>query len=37
MRWPLRPIAFLEACRRRYGDAFSVRFLGFDMASLRAP
>jgi cytochrome P450 family 135 len=28
-RWAVRPIAFLEACRRRYGDAFSVRFLGF--------
>jgi cytochrome P450 len=30
VRWLLRPIAFLEACRRRYGDAFSVRFLGFQ-------
>ena len=30
MRWLMRPIAFLEACRRRYGDAFSVRFLGFE-------
>jgi cytochrome P450 len=30
IRWLVRPIAFLEACRRRYGDAFSVRFLGFD-------
>ncbi len=30
IRWLLRPIAFLEACRRRYGDAFSVRFLGFE-------
>jgi cytochrome P450 len=29
-RWALRPIAFLESCRRRYGDAFSVRFLGFQ-------
>jgi cytochrome P450 len=29
-RWLLRPIAFLESCRRRYGDAFSVRFLGFQ-------
>jgi cytochrome P450 family 135 len=28
-RWLLRPISFLESCRRRYGDAFSVRFLGF--------
>jgi cytochrome P450 len=29
MRWLVRPIAFLESCRRRYGDAFSVSFLGF--------
>jgi cytochrome P450 family 135 len=28
-RWVLRPIAFMEAGRRRYGEAFSVRFLGF--------
>jgi cytochrome P450 len=28
-RWLLRPISFLESCRRRYGDSFSVRFLGF--------
>ena len=30
MHWLVRPIAFLEACRRRHGDAFSVRFLGFQ-------
>jgi len=29
-RWLLRPIAFLESCRRRYGDAFSIRFVGFE-------
>src|SRR4051794_37705212 len=29
-RWLLRPIAFLESCRRRYGDAFSVTFTGFQ-------
>jgi cytochrome P450 family 135 len=29
-RWLLRPISFLEACRRRFGDAFSVRFMGFQ-------
>jgi cytochrome P450 len=29
-RWLLRPISFLEACRRRHGDVFSVRFLGFQ-------
>jgi cytochrome P450 len=26
----MRPIAFLESCRRRYGDAFTVRFVGFQ-------
>jgi cytochrome P450 len=30
MRWAFRPIAFMEDCRRRYGDSFSVRFLGFE-------
>ena len=30
LRWLVRPIAFLEACRRDFGDAFSVRFLGFE-------
>src|SRR3954465_13348867 len=29
-RWAFRPIPFMEDCRRRYGDAFSVRFLGFE-------
>jgi cytochrome P450 family 135 len=29
LRWLVRPISFLESCRRRFGDAFSVRFLGF--------
>jgi len=28
-RWLLRPIAFMESARRRYGDAFSVSFVGF--------
>jgi cytochrome P450 len=28
-RWLVRPIAFMESCRRRFGDAFSVRFPGF--------
>ena len=27
-RWLLRPIAFLESCRRRFGDTFCVRFVG---------
>jgi cytochrome P450 len=30
LRWAFRPIPFLEECRRRYGDSFSVRFLGFE-------
>src|SRR4051794_12332242 len=30
LRWLLRPISFLESCRKRYGDAFSVQFLGFE-------
>ncbi|MGB0097139.1 MAG: cytochrome P450 [Solirubrobacteraceae bacterium] len=29
-RWLVRPIAFLESCRDRFGDSFSVRFLGFQ-------
>jgi cytochrome P450 len=30
VRWLFAPLAFMESCRRRYGDAFSVRFLGFQ-------
>ena len=30
LRWLLRPISFMESCRRRFGDAFSVSFLGFQ-------
>src|SRR5215213_6406149 len=30
LRWLLRPISFLESCRRQFGDAFSVSFLGFE-------
>jgi cytochrome P450 len=29
-RWLLRPISFMESCRRSFGDTFSVRFLGFQ-------
>src|ERR1700677_1203047 len=29
-RWLLRPIAFMESCRRRFGGMFSGRFLGFE-------
>src|SRR3954454_13561932 len=28
-RWLLRPISFMESCRKRFGEAFSVQFLGF--------
>jgi cytochrome P450 len=30
VRWLTRPIAFMESCRRRYGDTFSVKFTGFQ-------
>src|SRR5687767_13158289 len=29
-RWLFRPLRFLDDCRRRHGDAFSVTFLGFQ-------
>lgn len=29
-RWLYRPIEFMDACRQRHGDAFSVMFLGFE-------
>lgn len=30
LAWLYRPIEFMDACRKRYGDAFSVTFLGFQ-------
>ena len=30
MRWIRSPIDFLESCRRRLGDTFSLRFIGFQ-------
>ena len=38
-RWLLRPISFLERCRREFGDTFSVSFLGFEtpMVMLSSP
>ena len=30
LRWSFRPLAFLDDCRRRLGDTFSVRFVGFE-------
>jgi cytochrome P450 len=29
LRWQLRPLAFMRECSERYGDSFSVTFLGF--------
>src|SRR6476619_8328212 len=29
-RWLLRPISFMESCRRRFGDEFAIKFLGFQ-------
>ena len=29
VRWALRPMGFMDACRRRFGDVFSVSFVGF--------
>src|SRR2546423_1484374 len=29
LAWGAQPTAFLETCRRRYGDAFTLRLLGF--------
>jgi cytochrome P450 len=30
LRWSFRPLAYMHECRQRYGDAFSVKFLGFE-------
>jgi cytochrome P450 len=30
LRWAFRPRAFMQDCREKYGDFFSVRFLGFE-------
>ena len=30
VRWLFRPIEFMDSCRRRHGDAFSVKFIGFE-------
>jgi cytochrome P450 family 135 len=30
LSWAFRPLPFMEECRERYGDAFGVRFLGFE-------
>jgi cytochrome P450 len=30
LRWSFRPLPFMQECRERYGDNFSVKFLGFE-------
>jgi cytochrome P450 len=30
LRWGFRPLAFMHECRERYGNSFSVRFVGFE-------
>jgi len=30
LRWAFRPLPFMQECRERYGDSFSVRFPGFE-------
>jgi len=30
LKWAFRPIAFMQECRQRFGDSFSLKFLGFQ-------
>jgi cytochrome P450 family 135 len=30
LKWAFRPLPFMQQCRERYGDSFSVRFLSFE-------
>jgi cytochrome P450 family 135 len=30
LRWSFRPLPFMQECRERYGDNFSVKFVGFE-------
>jgi cytochrome P450 len=30
LRWAFRPLPFLQECRERYGDSFSLKFVGFE-------
>ena len=30
LRWTFRPLPFMQECRERYGNSFSLRFLGFE-------
>ncbi len=30
LKWAFRPLPFMQECRERYGDAFSVKFVSFE-------
>jgi cytochrome P450 len=30
LRWSFRPLPFMQECRERYGDSFSVKFMSFE-------
>jgi len=30
LRWLFRPIAFMESCRREFGETFGLMFIGFE-------
>jgi cytochrome P450 len=30
LRWTFRPLPFMQECRERFGDTFSLKFLGFE-------
>ncbi len=30
LKWAFRPLPFMQECREKYGDSFSVKFLGFE-------
>ena len=30
LRWTFRPLPFMQECRERHGDSFSLKFLGFE-------
>jgi cytochrome P450 family 135 len=30
LRWTFRPLPFMQECRQKFGDSFSLKFLGFE-------
>jgi cytochrome P450 len=30
LRWAFRPLPFMQECREKFGDSFSIKFLGFE-------